>query len=77
MNIVKDNTKTLSYVKAQPRLPWSTGLPVNEIIKKEEKSERWMVKESSRKGRFWRQETKGKAKVLNKAVTIYGLKQAG
>ena len=44
MNIVKDNTKTLSYVKAQPRIPRSTGLSVNEIIKKEEKSERWMVK---------------------------------
>ena len=34
-------------MKAQPCIPRSTGLSVNEIIKKEQKSERWVVKWSS------------------------------
>ena len=57
VNIVKDNAKTLSYLKAQPCIPRSTSLSANEIITKVQKSERWVVKWSSRNEGFEKQET--------------------
>ena len=46
------NEKKLSYLRTQAFILRSTGLSVKEIAKKLEKSERWVVKWSSRNEGF-------------------------
>ena len=46
------NAKKLSYLRAQASILRSTGLSVKEISKKLKKSERWVVKWSSRNDGF-------------------------
>ena len=46
------NGNKLSYLKAQPSILRSTGLSVEEVSKNLKKSERWVVKWSSRNDGF-------------------------
>ena len=62
------NAKKLSYVRAQAFILRSTGLSVKEIAKKLEKSERWVVKWSSRNEGFADKKRTGRPKVLNEAA---------
>ena len=62
------NAKTLSYSRAQAFILRSTGLSVKEIAKKMEKSERWVVKWSSRNEDFEDKKRTGRPKVLNEAA---------
>ena len=62
------STKKLSYLRAQAFILRSTGLSVKEIAKKLEKSERWVVKWSSRNEDFEDKKQTGGPKVLNEAA---------
>ena len=62
------NVKKLSYLRAQAFILRSTGLSVKEIAKKLEKSERWVVKWSSRNEGFGDKKRTGRPKVLNEAA---------
>ena len=64
------NAKKLSYLRAQAFILRSTGLLVNEIAKKLEKSERWVVKWSSRNKGFEDKKRTGRTKVLNEAAKV-------
>jgi len=62
------NAKKFSYLRAQAFTLRSTGLSVKEIAKKLEKSERWVVKWSSRNKGFEDKKRTGRPKVLNQAA---------
>ena len=62
------NAKKLSYLKAQASILRSTGLSVKEISKKLKKSERWVVKWSSRNDGFEDKKRTGRPKILNEAA---------
>jgi len=62
------NAKEFSYLRAQAFLLRSTGLSVKEIAKKLEKSERWVIKWSSRNEGFEDKKQTGRPKVLNEAA---------
>jgi len=64
------NAKKLSYLRAQAFILRSSGLSVKEIAKKLEKSERWVVKWSSRNEGFEDKKRRGRPKVLNEAAEI-------
>ena len=64
------NAKKLSYLRAQVFILRSTGLLVKEIAKKPEKSERWVVKWSSRNEGFEDKKRTGRPKVLDEAAEI-------
>jgi len=55
-------------LRAQAFILRSTGLSVKEIAKKLEKSERWVVKWSSRNEGFEDKKRTGRPKVLNEAA---------
>ena len=59
------NAKKLSYLRAQASILRSTGLSVKEISKKLKKSERWVVKWSSRNDGFEDKKRTGRQKILN------------
>ena len=62
------NAKKLSYLRAQASILRSTGLSVKEISKKLKKSERCVVKWSSRNDGFRDKKRTGRPKILNKAA---------
>ena len=62
------NAKKLSYLRAQASILRSTGLSVKEISKKLKKSERWVVKWSSRNDGFEDKKRTGRPKILNEAA---------
>ena len=62
------NAKKLSYLRAQASILRSTGLSVKEISKKLKKSERWIVKWSSRNDGFEDKKRTGRPKILNDAA---------
>ena len=62
------NAKKLSHLRAQAFILRTTGLSVKEIAKKLEKSERWVVKWSSRNGGFEDKKRTGRPKVLNESA---------
>ena len=62
------NAKKLSYLRAQASILRSTGLLVKEISKKLKKSERWVVKWSSRNDGFEDKKRTGRLKILNDAA---------
>ena len=62
------NAKKLSYLRAQASILRSTGLSVKEISKKLKKSERWVVKWSSRNDGFEDKKRTGRQKILNEAA---------
>jgi len=62
------STQKISYLRAKTFILRSTGLSVKEIAKKLEKSERWVVKWSSRNEVFEDKKRTGRPKVLNKAA---------
>ena len=62
------SAKKLRYLRAQAFILRSTGLSVKEIAKKLEKSERWVVKWSSRNEGFEDKKRTGRPKVLNEAA---------
>ena len=62
------NAKKLSYSRAQAFILRSTGLSVKKIAKKIEKSERWVVKWSSRNEGFEDKKRTGRPKVVNEAA---------
>ena len=70
--IVKDEPsqrkKKISYLRVKTFILRSTGLSLKEIAKKLEKSERWMVKWSSRNEGFEDKKRTGRPKVLNEAA---------
>ena len=62
------NVKKLSYLRSQASILRSTGLSVKEISKKLKKSERWVVKWSSRNDGFEDKKRTGRPKILNEAA---------
>ena len=62
------NVRKLSYLRAQASILRSTGLSVKEISKKLKKSERWVVKWSSRNDGFEDKKRTGRPKILNEAA---------
>ena len=62
------NAKKLGYWRAQASILRSTGLSVKEISKKLKKSERWVVKWSSRNDGFEDKKRTGRQKILNEAA---------
>ena len=62
------NAKKLSYLRAQASILRSNGLSVKEISKKLKKSERWVVKWSSRNDGFEDKKRTGRPKILNEAA---------
>ena len=62
------NAKKLSYLRAQASILRSTGLSVKEISKKLKKSERWVVKWSSRNNGFEDKKRTGRPKILDDAA---------
>ena len=62
------NANKLSYLRAQASILRSTGLSVKEISKKLKKSERWVVKWSSRNDGFEDKKRTGRPKILNEAA---------
>ena len=62
------NAKKLRYLRAQASILRSTGLSVKEISKKLKKSERWVVKWSSRNDGFEDKKRTGRPKILNEAA---------
>ena len=62
------NAKKLSYLRAQASILRSTGLSVKEISKKLKKSERWVMKWSSRNDGFADKKRRGRPKILNDAA---------
>ena len=62
------NAKKLSYLRAQASILRSTGLLVKEISKKLKKSERWVVKWSSRNDGFKDKKRTGRPKILNETA---------
>ena len=62
------NAKKLSYLRAKASILRSTGLSVKEISKKLKKSERWVVKWSSRNDGFEDKKRTGRPKILNEAA---------
>ena len=62
------NAEKPSYLRAQASILRSTGLSVKEISKKLKKSERWVVKCSSRNDGFEDEKITGRPKILNEAA---------
>ena len=62
------NAKMFSYLRAQASILRSTGLSAKEISKKLKKSERWVVKWSSRNDGFEDKKRMGRPKILNEAA---------